>query len=322
MVFENGHCLLAQQQTPAHYLEMLDAEVQKVAGAVLNVHDTGIPISGDSTTAGEMDALSLCMENLCGSFQVNSDSASASGGVLQHGAPRVGTFVEHRQFIGTHFLFHTIHGRLAYRMQPKTWNFKGCRSLEDLVEFVRNLTQDSESPMYPTVNMLSVTLRTNTTLVIDPVHSLMHRVLERLYSGVVSMQVRVDDTNNLFFMDVISWTALLALVQRDKQCGADSGPNSADQDRDVRHVREYLASTANSDISPPTASIGYTRKGVFFARVTFPRGCVCSVTGSCSVVHGVVGTAPDGLCEGGVEPFVNVLVRFVVLVLVKIRALG
>jgi hypothetical protein len=301
---------------------MLDAEVQKVAGTVLSVHDTGVPVSGGDTTTGDIDSLSLCMENLCGSFRVNADSVTGSGGVLQHGAPRIGTFVEHRQFIGTHFLFHTIHGRLAYRMQPQTWSFKGCRSLEDLVTFVRDLTQDSESPMYPTVNMLSVTLRTNTTLVIDPVHSLMHRVLERLYSGVVSMQVRVDDTNNLFFMDVVSWKALLALVQRDKQGGSGSGSNADEQDTDVRHVREYMASTANGDSSKPTASIGYTRKGVFFVRVTFPRGCICSVPGSCSVVDGIAGIAPDGVCDGGVEPFINVLVRFIFIVLVKIRALG
>jgi len=289
---------------------MLDEEVQKISGAVLKVHDTGIPVSSETTGSHDTGSLTLCMENLCGSFRVNMDH-SLIGGVMQNGSPRLATYVPHRQFIGTHFLFHTIHGRLAYRIQQKTWNFKGARSLDDLVAFVRDLTQDMESPMFPTVNMLSVTLRTNTALVIDPVHSLMTRVLARLYSSVVTLQHRVDDTNNLFFMEVISWKALLAVVERDKQYG--SGGLSTN-DFDVQYVREHLTATS----AQPTASIGYTRNGVFFIRITFPRGCVCSVTRS----KGISATQPIDVGNGGIEPFVNIVVRFIVLVLVKIRALG
>jgi hypothetical protein len=321
VVFEHGHCLLTQQKNPEDYLTMLDEEVQKIAGAVLHVHDTGIPGTGSTTGSSDVGALTLCMENLCGSFRVTTDHVAASGNVGQHGVQLVGTYVEHRQFIGTHYLFHTIHGRLAYRIQQKTWNFKGSRSLEDLVTFVRDLTNDTESPMYPAVSMLSVTLRTNTALVIDPVHSLMRRVIERLYAGVVAIQTRVDDTNNLFFMDIVSWKALLAVVQRDRQGGSDADPSTV-QDTDVQYVRGYLSSAASTTSSQPTASIGFTRKGVFFIRVTFPRGCVCAVSGSNGMIHGVRGTVPADVCEGGVEPFVNVVVRFIVLVLVKIRALG
>ena len=291
---------------------MLDEEVQKISGKVLSVHDTGIPVTTNATTgAPEPQKLSLCMENLCGSFRVNSYDVSSGEGIMRHGTPRLGTFVLYRQFIGTHYLFHTIHGRLAFRMKQKTWNFKGARSLEDLVQFVRDLTQDFESPMYPSVTMMSATLRTHSTLIIDPVHSLLHLVLQRLYASVVVLQNRVDDTNNLYFMDVCNWKALLDIVS-----------GSSSPDADVEYVRKHLIASDIAKNPLPTASIGYTRKGICFIRITYPSGCVCSVSGSAGIIDGVVSPMPSTVCDGGIEPFLNILVRFVVHALIRIRALG
>ena len=188
--------------------------------------------------------------------------------------------------------------------------------MEDIVGFVRDLTNDRESPIYPTVNMLSVTMRTKTSLVINPADSLMQRVLERLYSGVVRIQSRVDDTNNLFFMDVVGWDQLLRIVKKDRASTPDT------EDPDVDAVRSYMSLHANNHAANPTVSIGYTRKGVFFIRITFPRGCVCNVVGSRGSVDGVETPVPKTVCVGGVEPFVNVVVRFIVLVLVKMRVVG
>jgi hypothetical protein len=299
---------------------MLDEDVQKLAGDVCSVHDTGIPVpDGDSNTEAGAQGLTLCMENICGTIQMTADNIFNCGGVMKHGVPRIGAFVEHRQFVGTHYLFHTIHGRLAYRLKPKIWNFKGARSLEDLVGFVRDLSQDIESPMYPVVNMVSVTLRTNAALVIDPTRSLFHRVLERLYASVASIQTRVDDCQNLFFVDILSWKALLALFQTETQCVSNA---VSAEEADMQHVREYLTAAAIAKSPLPSASIGYTRSGVFFIRITFSHGLVCAVVGSNGVVDGIPGTPPLVVCEGGVEPFINIIVRFIVLVLVKIRALG
>jgi len=313
VVFENGHCLLPQQQRASDYLLMLDADVQQVAGGVLEVHDTGIRVrlTGQKT-------MTLCMENVCGVMKINFDNVPSAGAILRPGAPRVSNYVKNRQFIGTHHLLHTVHGRLAYRVEQRVWCFKGCRSLSGLVHFMRGLLEDYESAVYPTVNMLSVTLRTDTSLVIDPLHSLLQRVLERVYYGVVVLQQRVDDTNNLFFMDVVSWPKLLSVVERARQA-AESTANTIDDD--VENVRGYLRQNCRNSSTHPTVSIGFTRHGCWFIRITFSRGCVCALEGS--VGSGEGGGEPPGVvCAGGVEPFVQVVVRFIVLLLVKIHAVG
>ena len=121
-------------------------------------------------------------------------------------------------------------------------------------------------------------------------------------------------------MEVCSWTKLINVVEKDKGLAVGA-------DGDARHVRAYFA--ANE--SAPTTSIGYTRKGVFFVRITFPRGCTCFVTGSSGVVQGVASSGPPDyqgapgsapVCVGGVEPFVQIVIRFVVLLLVKMKAVG
>jgi len=327
VVFEEGHCLLPRQKSLQEYETMLDEDVRKIAGRVISVHETTLSTppgslvpATHSHSSSASSVMSLNMENLCGTFKLNLDNVPSAGGLLRRGATRVGRYVRNKPFVGTHHLFHTIHGRIAYLVDRKKWSFKGARSLEDLIAFVRDLTEDSESPIYPVVTMLSVTLRTGSPLVIDPAHSLMQRVIERLYSGVVQMQSRVDDTNNLFFMEVSNWKELINVVGKAKGL-------SVDVDQDALHVRAYLA--ANE--SAPTTSIGYTRKGVFFVRITFPRGCICFVPGSSGVFQGVSSSGPpdyDGapgpapVCVGGVEPFVQIVVRFVVLLLVKMKAVG
>lgn len=314
VVFENGHCLLPRQENMVDYMCILDDEVRKIAGKLVSVCDTGICIteapSDTNETSESIGDITLSMENICGCFRGLFENEPSAGSLLLHGAPRVGIHVQHRQFIGTHRLFHSVHGRFAYREKKKIWTFKGGRSLEDIVGFVRDITDDRESPIYPTVNMLSVTMRTNTTLVINPADSLMQRVLERLYSRVVRIQSRVDDANNLFFMDVVGWDQLLKVVKKDVE------------DPDVDEVRAYMALHSDNPLLFPTTSIGYTRKGIFFIRITFPRGCVCNVTGSRGSVDGVLTPVPKNVCVGGVEPFVNVVVRFIVVVLVKMRVVG
>lgn len=327
VVFENGHCLLPEQPSLSDYTSILDDEVRAIAGNVLCVHDTNTPVyptdapTNTMATAFQHPVMTLRMENICGGFRGFFENVVGAGALMMPGAPRVGEYVKHRQFVGTHHLFHTIHGRLAYRVSKKAWSFKGCRSLQDLVGFVRDLTEDTESNIHPVVSMLSVTLRTDTVLVIDPAHSLMQRVLERLYSNVVRMQPRVDDTNNLFFMDVIGWKELLKLVENDKRRGVELGSNNM-VDMEVACVKAYLSAYPNDPASYPNASIGYTRKGVFFVRITFPRGCVCSTEGSQGFVDGTPVTVPSTVCVGGVEPFVQVVVRFILLVLVKMRIIG
>ena len=315
VVFENGHCLLPQQERASDYLLLLDKEVQAVAERVLAVHDTGMRVRLTGPKP-----MTLCMENVCGVMKINFDNVPSAGAILRPGAARVSTYVKNRQFIGTHHLLHTVHGRLAYRVEQRIWSFKGCRSLPDLVDFMRGLLEDYESAVYPTVNMLSVTLRTDTSLVIDPLHSLLQRVLERVYHGVVVMQQRVDDTNNLFFMDVVSWPKLLSVVERARQ--ATAGGSAADDD--VQHVRGYLRQngrSSNSSSTQPTVSIGFTRHGCWFIRITFSRGCVCALEGSVGAGEG--GAEPPGaVCAGGVQPFVQVVVRFILLLLVKIHAVG
>jgi hypothetical protein len=321
VVFENGHCLLPWQSTETDYIFLLDDDVRKIAGKFLQVHDTGICIPVTSGCdldrhAGSIGGITLSLENLCGGFRGSDENGVSASSLIRHGAPRVGLYVKHRQFVGTHRLFHSVHGRFAYREKHKMWTFKGGRSLEDIVAFVRDITDDQESPIYPTVNMLSVTLRTDTSLVINPANSLMQRVLEKLYSNVVRIQPRVDDTNNLFFMDVVGWEQLLRIVTKDKNGSSDT------DDMDVQAVRSYMALHANNVAAYPTASIGYTRKGVFFVRITFPCGCVCNVVGSRGTVDGVPGVVPDTVCVGGVEPFVHCVVNFICVVLVKMRVLG
>ncbi|KAJ1468622.1 hypothetical protein T484DRAFT_1755000 [Baffinella frigidus] len=289
-------------------------------GKLVSVHNTSIATHGNVADATQAN-MTLNMENICGSFRGFFENVPSAGALLRPGAPRVGKYVQHRQFIGTHHLFHTLHGRLAYRVNQKTWSFKSCRSIQDLVEFVRNLTQDNESPIYPVINMLSVTLRTDTSIVIDPAHSLLQRVLERLYSHVVRMQARVDDTNNLFFMDVVNWKELLLVVEKHASSTGATAPQHQ-VDTDVQHVRNYLAMHNNDPAAVPTASIGYTRKGIFFVRITFPRGCVCCVQGSTGFAEGVPMDAPPNVCDGGIEPFVRVVVHFILTVLVKMRIVG
>ena len=314
VVFEHGHCLLPRQDRVENYMFMLDDEVRAIAGKFICVYDTCTLDGSNGVAEPEM---TLRMENICGSFPGSFENVPSAGALLQPGAPRVGEYVKNRKFIGTHLLFHTIHARLAYRVKQKTWIFKGCRSLSDLVTFVRDLTEDTESDIYPVVSMLSVTLRTDTCLVIDPAHSLMQRVLEQLYSNVVKVHPRCDDTNNLFFIDVINWTQLIKTIQKDRP--TDTNYQSDDA---VDNVQKYIASM-NDESAHPNASIGYTRKGIFFIRITFPRGCVCSVEQSVGVVNGEsASTLMKNICSGGVEPFVQVVVRFIVVVLVKMRVVG
>jgi hypothetical protein len=313
VIFENGHCLLPEQSNLDDYRSYLDDDVRAIAGNVIGINGTGIDmdIHAHRDTGSDM---SLRMENICGGFRGSFQNVAGAGSLIQPGALRVGRFVRHRRFVGTHHLFHTIHGRLTYRVNKQMWGFKGCRSLPDLVKFVRDLTEDTESIINPVVNMLSVTLRTETALVIDPAHSLMQRVLERLYSNIVKVQSRMDDTNNLFFMDVISWKQLVKLVETDKARGVENV-----LDVDIHHVRSYVDTKDPKE--HPLVSIGYTRNGVFFLRITFPTGCVCHVEGSSGVVQGVSTTMPSTVCVGGIEPFVNVVVRFIFLILVKMRCI-
>jgi len=319
VVFENGHCLLPMQHSNEDYFSMLDEDVQRVSGNVLTVHDTGIEIPIVSTSLiGEQKGMTLCLENICGGFRGTFENVPSAGSVMLPEAPRVGRLIKHRQFVGTHKLFHTIHGRIMYRMDKQRWSFKGSRSLEDLISFVRNLTEDTESSIYPMVTMLSVTLRTEIQLVIDPAHSLLQRVIEKLFSNVVLMQTRMDDTNNLYFMDVINWSELLRLVQNER---------GSTEDADVRCVRNYIASNGSASTQTPTASIGFTRSGVFFVRITFPMGCVCEVKGSTGVTEdpaiAAVGVSDASkVFVGGIEPFVNVVTQFILIILVKLRVVG
>jgi hypothetical protein len=326
VVFENGHCLLPLQNNEADYFSMLDQDVQRISGNVLTVHDTGLEIPLASTSVlGEQKGMTLCLENMCGSIRGTFENVPLAGSVMTVQAPRVGRLIKHRRFVGTHKLFHTIHGRIMYRMDKQRWSFKGTRSLEDLITIVRNLSEDQESSIYPVVAMLSVTLRTDIQLVIDPAKSLLQRVLAELFSNVVLMQTRMDDTNNLYFMDVINWQELLRVVEKDR--GSTSASGETTDDVDVRLVRSYLALNGSGRYTAPTASIGFTRSGVFFLRITFPKGCVCAVDGSEGVTRDQVVTAAawadaDKVFVGGVEPFVNVLVRFILLILVKLRVVG
>lgn len=332
VVFENGHCLLPGQPTLEDYRSILDDEVRAIAGKVVGVHDTTIPLK---QTYGRLGAdnrrkeqapiqpeMTLRMENICGNFRGMFENVANAGALFRPDAIRVGEHVRHRQFVGTHISFHTVHGRLAYRPHTKMWGFKGCRSLQDLVRVVRDITEDEESDIYPVVNMLSVTLRTETALVINPAHSLMHRVIERLYPNIVKIAPRIDDTNNLFFMDVIGWKELLRVVEADKYRGIERTNDAHVQDIEVERVRTYLKNHSNDAAAHPTVSIGFTRTGVFFIRVTFPRGCICSVDGSIGVVDGVANTVSSTVCVGGLEPFVQVVVRWLLIVLVKMRVLG
>lgn len=320
VVFENGHCLLPLQSNVTDYFLMLDDDVQQISGPVLTVHDTGIEIPLVSTSCiGEQQNMTLSLENICGTCSGTFENVAGAGVSMHPGAPRVGKLVKHRQFVGTHQLFHTVHGRIMYRMDKKMWSFKGTRSLEDLVGFIRDLTEDRESMIYPSVGMLSVTLKTEIALIIDPINSLFQKVIAKLYTRVIKMQDRLDDTNNLFFMDVICWKELLLVVENDK---SNALVHDADKDdKDVRLVRDYI--TANGNI---TTSIGFTRKGIFFIRITFPRGCVCHVAGSNGATDGGVAKYStdnaDKICVGGISPFVNVTVRLILHILVKLRVVG
>ena len=305
---------------------MLDKDVQRIAGNILTVYDTGIEIPITTTSQiGEQTIMKLSLENICGTMRGSFENVVGAGSVMTTEAPHVGRLVKHRRFVGTHKLFHTIHGRIMYRMVKQRWSFKGTRSLDDLVAFVRDLTEDTESSVYPIVAMLSVTLHTEILLVIDPAKSLLQRVISQLFSTVVKMQTRMDDTNNLYFMDVISWKELLRLVENDRGSTTTSGEPI--DDSDVRLVRNYITHNGSDKISLPTASIGFTRSGVFFLRITFPKGCVCEVTGSKGVTQDavVIKVALEDssrVFSGGMEPFVNVLVRFILLILVKMRLVG
>jgi hypothetical protein len=326
VVFENGDCLLPLQANNMDYYYMLDPDVQRISGNVISVHDIGVQIPIYATSAmSAQKGMSLSLENMCGSMRGTFENVSSAGSLMRPDAPQVGRLINHRRFVGTHKLFHTVHGRLMYRMDKMRWTFKGTRSLEDLIDMIRSLTDDEESSIYPSVAMLSVTLRTEIQLVIDPARSLLQRVISELFSSVVKVQTRMDETNNLYFMDVISWTALLHLMQNDRGCRTSSGEQSNDDD--VRLVRSYIEFNGSGTNSEPTASIGFTRSGVFFLRITFPKGCCCEVDNSKGLTEdqGVSAAAildSRNVFAGGVNPFVNVLVRFILLILVKMRVVG
>jgi hypothetical protein len=279
------------------YMDILDKDVRRLAGSILDVHDVCLDtLSEDDTT------ISVRMENMCGSIRSYHEEVAFAGGLLGPDAIRVGDFNENAKFTGTHRLFHTLHGRLTYNANGKIWNFKGCRSLEGMVGVIRDLAEDQESPVFPAVTMLSATLRTGASLVIDPSRALFSQVLNQLYSKIVRTVARTDDVNNLYFIEVVSWKEMVGLVVANG--GADA---------DVRCVNAYLS----TDKTHPKASVGYTRRGVFFIRVTFPEGCLCVVEGSHGIDHSRV---PVGAVEGGVVHFVQVLVRFIIIMMVKMRA--
>ena len=279
------------------YIDMLDKDVRDVAGVILDVHDVCL------NTLSEDDAtISVRIENMCGSLQSYHDEVAFAGNLLRPDAIPVGTFNENSKFSGTHSLFHTLHGRLTYHHTDRTWNFKGCRSLEGMVGVIRDLAEDQESPLFPVVTILSATLRTGASLVIDPSRALFSQVLSRLYGNVVRSVARTDDVNNLYFIEVVSWTKMGVVVA-----------NGSGIDTDVQRVNAYLSANKTQ----PKASVGYTRRGVFFIRVAFPDGCLCVVDGSHGLDHNRV---PAGAIEGGVVPFVQILVRFIIILMVKMRA--
>ena len=298
VVFENGHCLLPKQATQQLYLDLLDDDVRKVAGAILGVHDVAV----DSLSVYSTD-LSVRVENTCGEFRAFHEELPFAGVLLRPDAIRVGLYEKNVRFAGTHRLFNTVYGRFTYHDKGKVWKFQGCRSLEGMVELLRDLTQDRLSPIFPRVTTLSATIRTGASIVIDPSCSLFNRVVLKLYATVVSLTPRADDINNLYFMEVLSWSELLRVVT---ECW------EGESDTDVRLVRAYLLANKIQ----PAVSIGYTRRGVFFIRISFKEGCICEVKGSNGIDPA---RTPKGVCEGGVEPFVQVVVRFILIILAKMR---
>ena len=299
VVFEGGHCLLKKQETRQMYIDMLDEDVRKLAGAILDVHDVYVEtLSEDDTTT------SVHMENMCGTLRSYHEEVAFAGALIRPGAIRVGIVNENALFVGTHRLFNTLYGRCTYHDKVNMWHFKGCRSLEGVVGVIRDLVEDRESPLFPRVTMLSATLRTGASLVIDPSRALFNQLITHVYSKIVRLLFRTDDTNNLYFMEVVSWHEMMRLV-------VENGGT----DKDVLCVNAYLS--ANK--SEPKASVGYTRRGVFFIRVAFTDGCLCAVDGSHGIDHSRV---PEDVSEGGVAPFVNVMTRFILILLVKMRAVG
>ena len=302
VVFENGHCLLPKQATQQLYVDLLDEDVRKVAGAILGVHDVAV----DSLSVDSTD-LSVRVENICGEFRAFHEELPFAGVLLRRNAIRVGAYEKNVRFAGTHRLFNTVYGRFTYHDKGKSWKFQGCRSLESMVELLRDLTQDRLSPIFPRVTTLSATLRTGASIVIDPSRSLFNRVVLQLYATVVALTPRADDINNLYFMELLSWSELLRVVTECWKGESDTGSDS-----DVRFVRAYLLANKIQ----PAVSIGYTRRGVFFIRISFKGGCICEVNGSNGIDPA---RTPNGVCEGGVDPFVQVVVRFILILLVKMR---
>lgn len=320
VVYTNGHALMPTQPSPELYQASLCEDVRRIAGDVVAVHDvTTASLSNDSP-----GTLTLTLENVCGNFRSYAHEVPFAGGLMQQDAPHVGRFVEGRKFVGTHMLFHTLYGRLQYTVGSKTWMFKGTRSLDDMVAFVRELSQDPESPMFPCVTMFSATLHTGASIVIEPSRSLFWRVVQRLFSDVVLIQPRADDITNLFFMKVLNWEKLVRVVVEDPKPIPGHGLEEAESD--ARMIRAYLEDSDTQRNQQPTGSIGFTRRGVFFLRFTFPSGCICEVAHSRG--HTSVHTDPDtvpiavpgNISVGGVEPCMNTTARFVMLLLYKMCA--
>jgi hypothetical protein len=318
VIYTNGHALVPTQPSLELYLEILSEDVRRIAGAVVSVHD----VSVESLSKDAAGTVSLTLENQCGNFRSFAHEVPFAGELMDEDtAPHVGCFVRGHKFTGKHMLFHTLHGRLQYVIGSKTWLVKGVRSLKAMVGLVRELSQDLESPMFPVVTMLSATLRTSASIAIEPSRSLFWRVVLRLYSDVVVIQPRTDDVTNLFFMKLVNWEALIRIVLHDTKSIPGppglTGHGSEDAASESQKIRDYIA---NND-TPPNCSIGFTRRGVFFIRVTFPCGCVCEVENSRG--HASAAThpdtvpipIPDRIAVGGVEPFVNITARFVMLML-------
>lgn len=290
---------MPRQPTHDMYIDMLDQDMQRLAGAIVDVFDVYVDtLSQDDTK------ISVSIENMCGTMRSYHDEVDFAGGLLRRDAIRVGVFKENAVFTGTHTLFNTLHGRCTYHDKDKAWKFKGSRSLEGLVEIIRDLADDHQTPLYPSVRMLSATVRTGASLVIDPSRALLNNVINQLYSKVARVIPRTDDVNNLYFLEISSWKSLMRLLRKEEG-----------DDKEIQSVNSFLEKNKKQ----PKASVGYTRLGVFFIRIAFTEGCLCAVPGSQGIDHTRV---PDGVVECGVEPFINALVRFIRILLVKMRAVG
>lgn len=301
VTFESGSIITPPMHCVSEYTANMQKSFRRTAGACVKVTTTDTQVQPPSSS------FRFCVDNVCGTIDAFFQTVQDAGDFLLPGAPPVGQVVKCKRFLGKHYQINSVHGRLSYIYTEDKWDFKGAWALCELVRFLRNVTQDHETPVVMNVNMVSARLLTGVRLLIDPAYSLIHRILTLNYSQIITAPVRTDDVTNLVFFNVRDWKALVTYGVG--QCA------SPYKNLIVRYVEEH---------APPVCNVGYTTKGIFKINVTFEGGCFCVPPGGSAAAGRELNARMAKNVERAerdkdtLDAFVQAVVDFITLLLLQL----